>query len=197
MTNGSKSRHIGVVAFGCGLIGTSIYLLMIKVTLAHIEKVSGHTPFDMRPLGYGPEDAAMLLEALGAEGRAYYLACQIPLDTLYPAALALTLIATLLWIGQRIPKSKLVRFGIVLSATSALFDYIENLGIAAMIWSWPNISVPLVYAASSATIGKSVITTMAVLVVLLSGVIRACQPKAGLRPQVRNGGLVRSAEHRL
>lgn len=51
MTNGSKSRHIGVIAIGCGLIGTLIYLLMIKVTLAHIEKVSGHTPFDMRPLG--------------------------------------------------------------------------------------------------------------------------------------------------
>ena len=194
MTNGSLSRHIGVIAIGCGLIGTSIYLLMIKVTLAHIKTVSGHTPFDMRPSGYGPEDAAMLLEALGAEGRAYYLACQIPLDTLYPATLALTMIATLLWIGQRIPESKLVRFGIALSATSALFDYIENLGIAAMIWSWPSISVPLVYAASSATIVKSVITTLAVLVVLLSGVIWACQPKASLRPQVRSGGLVRSAD---
>lgn len=51
MTNGRKSRHIGVIAIGCGLIGTSIYLLMIKVTLARIEKLSGHTPFDMRPLG--------------------------------------------------------------------------------------------------------------------------------------------------
>ncbi len=181
MTNGILSRHMGVIAIGCGLIGTSIYLLMIKVTLAHIETVSGHVPFDMRPLGYGPADAATLLEALGTEGRAYYLGYQIPLDTLYPATLALTLIATLLWIGQRIPESKLVRFGIALSTSSALFDYIENLGIVAMIWSWPGISVPLVYAASSATIAKSVITTFAVLVVLLSGVIWTRQPKAGLR----------------
>jgi hypothetical protein len=136
----------------------------------------------------------MLLEALGAEGRAYYLDYQIPLDMVYPATLALTLIETLLWIGQRLPESKLVRFGIALSASSALFDYIENLGIAAMVWDWPSISVPLVYAASLTTIAKSVITTMAVLVVLLSRVIWACQPKAGLRPQARNGGPVRSTK---
>ncbi|MCK0148465.1 hypothetical protein MWU54_00380 [Marivita sp. S6314] len=180
MTNGNLSRHIGVVAIGCGSIGTSIYLLMIKVTLAHIEAISGHIPFDMRPLGYGPADAATLLEALGAEGRAYYLSRQIPLDTLYPAMLALTLIATFLWIGQRIPESKLVRFGIALSVSSAVFDYIENIGIVAIIWSWPSISGPLVYAASTATIAKSVFTTLAVLVVLFSGVIWTRQRKANL-----------------
>lgn len=182
MTNEFLSRHIGVIAIGCGSIGASIYLLMIKVTLAHIETVSGHVPFDMRPLGYSPEDAATLLEALGAEGRAYYLSYQIPLDTLYPATLALALIATLLRIGQRIPDSKLVRLGIALSASSALFDYIENLGIVALIWSWPSISGPLVYAASTATITKSVITTLAILVVLLSGIVWTRQPKADLRP---------------
>ncbi len=62
---------------------------------------------------------------------------------------------------------KLVRFGIALSVGSALFDYVENLGIAAMIWSWPEIFVPLVYATSSATILKSALTTLAVLLTLL------------------------------
>lgn len=181
MTNGILSRHIGAIAIGCGSISASIYLLMILVTLAHIEEVSGHVPFDMRPLGYGPADAATLLEALGPEGRAYYLSYQIPLDSLYPAALAMTLIFTLLWIGQRIPHRKLVRIGVALSASIALFDYIENFGIVTMIWSWPSISGPLVHAASTATIAKSVITTLAVLAVLLSGVVWMRQPKAGLR----------------
>ncbi|WP_136439525.1 hypothetical protein [Pacificoceanicola onchidii] len=181
MSHTLLSRYIGFAAVGCGLIATVIYVLMISVTLAHIEAVSGQVPFDMRPLGYGPADATTLFEALGAEGRAYYLGYQIPLDTLYPATLALTLITTLLWVRQRIPESKLVRYGIALSASSALFDYIENLGIVAMIWNWPSISVPLVYAASTATIAKSAITTLAVLVVLLSGVIWTRQPKADLR----------------
>jgi hypothetical protein len=154
---------------------------MINVTLAHIQAVSGHVPFDMRPFGFEPADAATLLDALGVDGRAYYLSHQIPLDTLYPAMLASTLIATLCWMGRRMPDSKLVRLGIVLSVGSALFDYIENLGIVVMIWTWPDVSGPLAYAASTATIAKSAITTLAVLLVLLLGVIWTRLPDADLR----------------
>lgn len=57
------SRYIGFAAIGCGLIATVIYVLMITVTLAHIETISGQVSFDMRPFGYGPSDAATLLEA--------------------------------------------------------------------------------------------------------------------------------------
>src|SRR6056297_1869459 len=103
------------------------------------------------------------------EGRAYYLSHQIALDTIYPAMLTLTLIATICWFGQRIPNRKLVSFGIAVSVGSGLLDYIENLGIAAMIWNWPQVSVPLVYATSTATILKSALTTVAVLVTLLVG----------------------------
>lgn len=172
------SRYIGFVAVGCGLIATIIYVLMINVTLAHIEAVSGQVPLDMRPLGYRAIDAATLLEALGAEGREYYLSYQIPLDTFYPAMLALTLIATFSWFGRRMPGSKLVRPGIILSAGCALFDYVENIGIAAMIWSWPEVSIPLVFAASTATIVKSVLTTLAVLLALLIGFLWVRLPKS-------------------
>lgn len=182
MTTRNLSKHIGKVAVGSGLIGASIYLLMTNVTLAHIEAVSGHVPFDMRPFGYGSIEAATLLEALGVEGRAYYLSHQIALDTLYPFMLTLTLIATICWLGQHMPNRKLVRFGIAFSVGSALFDYIENLGIAAMIWSWPEISVPLVYATSSATILKSALTTLAVLLTLLVGFSWTRLSEADVRP---------------
>lgn len=174
------SRYIGFAALGCGLIATVIYVLMIRVTLAHIEAVSGQVPFDMRPLGYHPDDAATLLDALGAEGRAYYLSYQIPLDTFYPALLALTLIATLMWFGRRLPGSTLVRCGIVLSVGCALFDYLENTGIAAMIWSWPEVPVVLVYAASIATLVKSALTVLAVLFVFLVGFLWVRHPKADM-----------------
>lgn len=169
MTHRILSKHIGIIAVGSGVIAASIYLLMITVTLAYIEAVSGQAPFDMRPSGYGPTQAAALLEALGVEGRDYYLSRQIALDTVYPAMLAFTMIATLSWLGQRMPNSRLVRLGIALSAASALFDYVENLCIVAMIWRWPEVSVSLVRAASFATIVKSVSTTLAVVLVLLVG----------------------------
>ena len=95
MTKRVLPKHIGLIAIGSGLIAASIYWVMISVTLAHIEAVSGQTPFDMRPAGYGPTQAAALLEALGGDGRDYYLRRQLTLDTLYPAMLALTMIATI------------------------------------------------------------------------------------------------------
>lgn len=181
MINRIWPEYTGAIAIGAGALGASIYLLMINVTLAHIEAASGHIPFDMRPMGYGPADAKALLDALGAQGGAYYLTRQIPLDTIYPAMLAMFLIATMRWFGNRIPGSRLVRIGILFSVGAALFDYGENLGIAAMIWSWPNPPAPLIYAASTASIFKSALTTLAVFSVLLIGIIWARHFKAGLR----------------
>ena len=178
MTNGILAKHIGILAIGSGLIAASIYWLMMSVTIAHIEAISGLVPFDMRPAGYGPTQAAALLDALGVEGRAYYLSHQLTLDTLYPAMLAVTLIATICWLGQHRPDKRFIRIGIALSGASALFDYAENLGIMTMIWSWPGVFGPLVYAASSATILKSISTTLAVLLVLFLGFHRARHPKA-------------------
>ena len=152
-----------------GLVGVMIYLLMINVTLAHIEAVSGQIPFDMRPFGYGQLEAGKLLDGLGENGRGYYLTRQIPLDTAYPALLALTLISAICWLGLRLPNSQLVRIGIVLSIGAALFDYTENLGVAAMISSWPNPPNGLVYATSAATVLKSCLTVAAVSTTLLLG----------------------------
>ncbi len=175
------SRHSGMAAFCFGTIAAAIYLLMIAVTLPHIESIAGQAPFDMRPLGYGPKDAAALLEALGVDGRRYYLTHQLPLDTLYPALLALTLIAAITWFGQRLQGRALVRLGIFLSAGAALLDYAENLGIVAMILNWPTPSEALIYAASFATISKSVLTTSAVLLMLAMGLIWLRQSKASVR----------------
>ena len=180
MTNEIQSKHIGMIAIGAGAIGASIYLVMITVTLAHIEAISGHVPFDMRPLGYGPADATALLDALGTDGRNYYLNRQIPLDTLYPATLALTLVATIFWFGQRVSNRKLIRIGIALSLGSALFDYVENIGIAIMLWVGTDVSAPLVYATGAATIAKSTLTTLAVFFAVLAGIIWARKPKAVL-----------------
>ncbi|WP_149866500.1 hypothetical protein [Tropicimonas marinistellae] len=172
------SKHYGKIVIGATLLATSVYVAMVSVTLAHLEFVSGQVPFDMRPFGYGPSDAATLLDALGADGREYYLRRQIPLDTLYPALLALTLSSAICWFGRRMPNRRLVHLGVALAVGSALFDYIENLGIVAMIYGWPDVPGSLVYAVSTATIAKSVTTTLAVMLALATGVIWARLPKA-------------------
>jgi hypothetical protein len=162
-------KYAGRAAVCTGITGAAIYVIMITITLAHIQAVSGHVPFDMRPVGYGPQDAAALLEGLGVEGRQYYLRRQIPLDTLYPALLALTLISAMRWFGTRIASDRLVRVGSILSVGAALCDYAENLGIVAMILNWPSPSDTLVYASSAASISKSVLTTAAFMCLMLIG----------------------------
>ena len=174
-------RRYGMAALASGLAGASIYLLMINVTLAHIETVSGQIPFDMRPFGYGPQEAAQLLDALGADGRRYYLTRQIPLDTVYPALLAMTLVSSMLWFGTRLPNSRLVRTGIVFAVGAAFFDYAENIGIAAMILGWPDVSDALVQATSAASVVKSCSTTAAAFIVLCLWVMRISRSKVGLR----------------
>ena len=175
------SQHYGKIAIGAALLAPSVYVAMVGVTLAHLEFVSGQVLFDMRPFGYGPSDAATLLNALGTDGREYYLSHQIPLDTLYPALLALTLSSTVCWFGRRLPNKGLVYLGVAFAVGSALFDYLENLGIVAMIFGWSDLTGSLVYAASTATIAKSVTTTLAVMLVLATGVIWARLPKADAR----------------
>ena len=160
------TRHVGMIALGAGALAAAIYMVMIRVTLAHLTVVSGLTPFDMRPMGYGPAEATALLEGLGPEGRAYYLSRQIPLDLMYPVLLAAVLVATICWCGRRLGGWRLLRLGMVAAVGAALFDYGENLGVAAMIWGWPGVSEPLVFATSAATIAKSVLTMVAVVVAM-------------------------------
>ena len=172
MTTSILSRRYGMAVICFGLVGAVIYLLMINVTLPHIEAISGQIPFDMRPFGYGLHEATQLLEGLEEAGRRYYLTRQIPIDTIYPALLALTLVSMMCWLGLRLPNSRLVRVGIVFSVGAAFFDYTENLGIAVMISSWPNMPNGLVYAASTATVLKSCLTVAAVSTALLLGATR-------------------------
>lgn len=173
MIDGIWARHLGLAAVGFGLIGAAVYYLMMTVTLAHLKDVSGHVPFDMRPFGYGPADAAALLEGLGAEGRSYYLKRQIPLDIAYPALLALTLISAIRRFGHSMANNSLVRIGVILSVGVVVCDYSENICIVAMILGWPDTFTALVYASSVATVAKSILTTAAVTVVMLMGALSA------------------------
>ena len=85
-----------------GTAATAVYLAMVLGTLPALEAQAGMMPFDLRPTGYSTDTALALLRALGAEGRFYYLTRQLPLDTLYPALMALTLSSLYRWIcGDR------------------------------------------------------------------------------------------------
>jgi len=163
-----KIGHNGKAAILFGLGAMIIYLLMVLGTLRHLSDLAMMQPFDLRPAGYSLADAAGLLEALGEAGRQYYLSRQIPLDTLYPALLALTLISTLRWRAVRFGPTLMTRIGGPLAVMAAAFDYIENLGIVFMLLAGAESYPTLIHAASMATILKSAFTSVAILAVFVT-----------------------------
>lgn len=58
----------------------------------------------------------------------------------------------------------------MLSGGVTVFDYGGNLGVAAMILNWPDVSDVQVYTTSAASIAKSISTTAAVLLLILIGI---------------------------
>lgn len=161
-----KIEHSGKAAFLFGIGAMIIYLVMVLGTLGHLTDLAGVLPFDLRPTGYSQVDAEGLLQALGESGRHYYLTRQIPLDTLYPALLALTLISALRWRSFRFGPTLMTKIGGALAILAATFDYLENLGISLMLLSGSESDLALVKAASTASILKSALTTAAILAVI-------------------------------
>jgi hypothetical protein len=65
-----------------------LWAVMFFGPLAHLFRLAGGmTPFDIRPWGYSYAEARAFLEALGEQGRAYYVNPELILDTLYPPLL--------------------------------------------------------------------------------------------------------------
>jgi hypothetical protein len=163
-----KIDHSGKATILFGLGATIIYLVMVLGTLRYLNDLAGALPFDLRPSGYSQADTVGLLEALGGTGCHYYLTRQIPLDTLYPALLALTLISALRWRSFRFGPTLMTKIGGALAILAATFDYLENLGISLMLLTGSESDLALVKAASTATILKSALTTAAIITVIAS-----------------------------
>ncbi len=146
----------------------AVYAVMVFWTLPVIAAAAGGlAPFDMRPAGYSEPQARAFLAALSPEGRSLYLTLQNKLDLAYPALLAATLTMSLIWLFPRLSRSARVAL-CALPAAGAIFDYIENARVAAMLRASPgDVTAQQIELASRATILKSGYTTVAMGLVLI------------------------------
>jgi hypothetical protein len=152
----------------------AVYLIMVLITLPELSQRSGGLAmFDLMPGGYDSDHANSVLQALGEDGRLYYLTRQIPLDLLYPGLLSAVLAGTWLFLLRRGHiQGKYQRGWIIIAVGAGLADYGENVFIMIMLISFPEISDGLVTTASILTILKSGLTTIFfVTLIILSGII--------------------------
>ncbi len=126
--------------------------------LAHLTRLAGGAaPFDIRPFGYSYQEARAFLGAIGAAGRRYYASPELLLDMFYPPLYAVSRGLALWWLtmpgrgrgGQWPPGLRYALVAVPLLMAS--LDVIENLCIAAMLWSWPDLPPALVQISSAAT----------------------------------------------
>ena len=160
-------RGSHILLFWCAAV--VVYCLMVFGSLADIERISGLRAFDMRPTGYSYTDALALISALGEEGKNIYLAVQIPLDTVYPALLALASASSLFWLSQSFGSTaRWYRAAAAVAYLAAIADYAENGLIVWMLNAGLGAPEALVTAASFASVSKSVTSTIVFTTLLIA-----------------------------
>lgn len=135
-----------------------LWAVMFFGPLAHLTQLAhGATPFDIRPMGYNYDEARALLAAIGEEGRAYYANPELVLDSVYPPLYAISRGLALWWLTMpgRVRDAPLPLNGrwalIAVPLVMASLDGVENVCIATMLWTWPDLSPGLIHVSSAAS----------------------------------------------
>jgi hypothetical protein len=159
-----------VLFWALAVATVGVYLVMVLWTLPTIASYAGGlAPFDMRPTGYGFDEAKAFLSALGTEGTAFYRDVQHRLDILFPGLVAATLyfaIAALLP-ARSAPMRLLLALALL---PVAAFDWLENNAVAMMLAAGAKGVTPeMVAVASRWSVLKAIVSTVAysALLVLL------------------------------
>ncbi|WP_171237001.1 hypothetical protein [Ruegeria sp. HKCCA6837] len=184
MNNSLPYPHHGsrILLFWCAAM--LVYFVMVFGSLVDIEQITGVRAFDMRPNGYSYADALALISALGEEGRRVYLTMQIPLDTVYPALLAISSASSLYWLSQSFGSTaRWYRAVAAVAYLAAIADYAENGLIVWMLNAGLGVPEALVTAASLASVSKAIFSTI-VFTTLLIALVEFAIRRIRQRPKV-------------
>ena len=146
-----------------------VYAIMLIITIPKVMSFSGGMKLlDMMPTGYSAEYVNALLSALGEKGRDAYLFNQLPVDMIYPFLFGVSSCLILAYFLNKLGKfeSRLFYF-CLLPLFSGLFDYLENIGIIAMLKSYPNNPVILSQITNVFSVMKSTFTTFYFIVLII------------------------------
>ena len=145
-----------------------IYLAMLTVTIPKLTGFSGGMKIlDMMPTGYDHAYVNSLLDALGSDGRHFYLFNQLPLDLVFPGINAITFCLIFGYFFQKLGKIDSKLFYICyLPLFTELFDYCENIGIITMLNSYPDNPIILSTVTNLFSVLKSSLTTIYSLILI-------------------------------
>lgn len=145
-----SSRPVVLALFGAAFL---VYFVMLLVTVPTLREFSGGLDiFDLNPFAFERGEAAALLDALGAEGRSYYLWRQLPLDFLYPALMGAALSSGIIAIRRYAGWTHrfFAAFPLIPLIAAGL-DYVENVHVVVLLASYP--SLPALVTSTGVIVG--------------------------------------------
>jgi hypothetical protein len=159
-----------VPVFWLTLVATlAVYLVIVLWSLPRISAAAGGlVPFDLRPSGYGLDEARAFLTALSETGRGWYLGTQHRLDLAFPLLLALSFVLgfTLVFRGP------LLWLSIAVALGAMACDLMENHAVAGLLRTDPAaLDAAAVAAASRWSVGKAALTTVAGIALLVGAAL--------------------------
>lgn len=163
------SRYLkGRIIIPLFLASGIVYTIMLTITIPKVMLFSdGMKILDLMPTGYNAAYVNTLLEKLGEKGRYAYLFNQIPLDMIYPLIFGVSLCLILAYIIKKLGKWESALFYIcLLPLFSAIFDYCENIGIIAILTSYPDNSDLLAQTTNVFSVLKSTTTTISFIILI-------------------------------
>ena len=155
-----------------------IYATMLTITIPKVmDYANGMKVLDMMPAGYTVAYVFDLFEALGNEGRHAYLYNQLPLDLVFPLLSGISFCLIFAWFLNKLNRLDSHWFYMCyIPIFAGLFDYFENFGIIAMLYTYPNIAVGLIKTTNVFSILKSAFTTsyfvILILLIIVYGIIK-------------------------
>jgi hypothetical protein len=132
--------------------------------VAGLLKITGGANILDFEIGYTLEQAKGLLTALGEEGRMFYLTRIIPLDFLFPVSYMLFYAGWIALFIKHITIRRWMKYALVFPVINMLSDWIENIGIIAMLRSYPDLPG---FAVSVSSIAGTIKMTLAVINIAL------------------------------
>lgn len=150
-----------------------VYLAMVFWTLPGISTAAGGlAEFDLRPMGYRPDEARAFIGALSDQGRVLYLGPQRLLDFFYPGLLAIVL-GGAIWSLVRPVLLRRVLLAMVVGGMLA--DYVKNSLVKGLLKSPGPVTDLAILTASRATVIKTALTGLAMIAVLIAAVLTLVQ----------------------
>lgn len=122
-----------------------------------VAEAGGAQPFDLRPLGYSAMEARIYLQSLSPAGAALYQGAFRLTDTIFPILFTLTLCLPLGGRGQ---------IWFLPALAYGLCDLAENVAVARLLQTGPEVAAQAVSLASGFSQGKTAASLVAIVLAL-------------------------------